>query len=250
MYQAFTSYDSTNHGSLTPFQGPLRFVSPAFDKSAAVITGTNSVFAPFSVHDNSPPTWMASFDYQNGPVPRVAINFNEPVATLSPANISVVDEETNSSVAVQIEGAGATQYIRPTAIAAFPDGNYRLTIPASAITDLSGNHGADALTLDFFALAGDANHDRSTNALDFNLVAASFGKTGTNFGQGDFNYDGTVNSLDFAVSASGFGSHLSPPATPLGNVIAPSPARNISASEPDLFSNKKIGAMRDELLTA
>ncbi len=76
-----------------------------------------------------------------------------------------------------------------------PDGDYRIT--------------SDAIELDFFALSGDANHDRRVNLLDFNILAANFNQQPRTFSQGDFNYDGQVNLLDFNILAGRFNTMLS-----------------------------------------
>ena len=111
-----------------------------------------------------------------------------------------------------------------------PDGNYRATLSASGISDTSGN----AMTgnpprLDFFVLTGDANHDRSINALDFNILASNYGQSHARFSRGDFNYDVDVTSLDFDLLAAKFGTSLAAAAStqsPLANAMR------------DLFSGK------------
>jgi hypothetical protein len=86
--------------------------------------------------------------------------------------------------------------------------------------------------LDFFVLAGDANHDRAVDTLDFNALAANFGGTGKTYSQADFNYDdGVVDTLDFNALAASFGRMLAPPATTseAGSAaqLVPAPARAV-----------------------
>jgi len=61
--------------------------------------------------------------------------------------------------------------------------------------------GSAPFTQDFFFQMSDANHDRTVNALDFNVLAANFGKTGRTFSQGDFNFDG--KAVSWSVEAFG-----------------------------------------------
>src|SRR5205085_2289588 len=67
----------------------------------------------------------------------------------------------------------------------------------------------------FFFQRGDANHDRVTNALDFNALAANFGLAGRNYSQGNFDYSGVVNTNDFIILAAAFNNTLPVPASPL-----------------------------------
>ncbi len=96
--------------------------------------------------------------------------------------------------------------------APLPDGNYRATVLAAGITNLSGDPLPADVIFDFFFLLGDANHDGRVNLGDFNILAANFGQTPRNFTQGDFNYDTIVNLSDFNILAARFGVVLSPSA--------------------------------------
>ncbi len=88
---------------------------------------------------------------------------------------------------------------------ALPEGRYRATIPAAAVTDVIGNRLGEDFVLEFTFLRGDASGDGRVNLDDFNILAANFGGTNKTFSQGDFNYDGTVNLEDFNILASRFG---------------------------------------------
>jgi hypothetical protein len=52
----------------------------------------------------------------------------------------------------------------------------------------------------------DINQDGSVNILDFSLMAAKFGQTGSSLGRTDINGDGIVNILDFSLLAAKFGT--------------------------------------------
>jgi hypothetical protein len=55
-------------------------------------------------------------------------------------------------------------------------------------------------------LAEDINQDGHVNLLDFSLLAAKFGQSGTNLGRADINGDAYVNILDFSRLAAKFGT--------------------------------------------
>ena len=57
-----------------------------------------------------------------------------------------------------------------------PDGNDEATLAQNSVADLYGNTLAAPASLDFFILAGDANHDRHVNSVDFTLLAQNFNK--------------------------------------------------------------------------
>ena len=72
----------------------------------------------------------------------------------------------------------------------------------------------DDYTMAFWTYQGDANHDRTINALDFNALAANFGMAGKGFAGGDFNYDGTTNTADFTLLATRFNQRFTGPDAP------------------------------------
>jgi hypothetical protein len=75
-----------------------------------------------------------------------------------------------------------------------------------------------------YTRSGDANLDGKVDTLDFNALAASFGKTGQRWSKGDFTYDGVVDTLDFNSLAANFGkSAPSSDAAAAGSVV-PEPA--------------------------
>lgn len=51
---------------------------------------------------------------------------------------------------------------------------------------------------------GDADLNGTTQLNDYNLLAANYNHTGTDWAQGDFNYDGTTGLADYNVLASNF----------------------------------------------
>lgn len=95
-----------------------------------------------------------------------------------------------------------------------PDGNYRLTIAASAVADIAGNTLASDFTFDFAVLSGDANRDRKIDAVDLAILSANWQGTSKTFSQGDFNYDSKVDIQDLYILASKWQQALPPPALP------------------------------------
>jgi hypothetical protein len=72
----------------------------------------------------------------------------------------------------------------------------------------------DTITIELLAglLAGDADLDRNTNALDYLVVSNGYG-TGSLWAEGDVNCDGSVNALDYLVISNNYGAHTPEPAT-------------------------------------
>ena len=94
------------------------------------------------------------------------------------------------------------------------DGTYSIALQSGQVKDTAGNSAA-AGAIGTFAVAvplpGDATGDKKTNALDFNVLATNFGKSGRGFATGDFNFDGVVNTSDFTLLASKFNQSLPAP---------------------------------------
>jgi hypothetical protein len=95
-----------------------------------------------------------------------------------------------------------------------PDGNYTATILNGIVADADGKSLGRDYTMSFFSFQGDANHDRTINALDFNALASNFGQSNKGFAGGDFNLDGITNTADFTLLASRFNQFFDGPAQP------------------------------------
>jgi hypothetical protein len=104
-----------------------------------------------------------------------------------------------------------------------PEGNYLATLFSGAVLNDQGQGLGNDYTLAFWNYPGDANHDRTVNALDFNVVASNFGKSNVGFANGDFNYDGTVNTSDFTLLADEFNRFFTGPDAP-SRMLAPAAA--------------------------
>lgn len=194
-----------------------------------VVTGTSSgsvtsdttgalnwtgVELPLNIDDVAPAALAGEF-LVDAPAQAIAFSLSEDVSQyLGVGSVFI----TNSVTSEQIPfGVMALSYDTGTNVAtvtfpglpdgSLPDGDYHVTLEPT-YADAFGNAATDPFEFDTFALAGDANRDRSVNSDDFNILATHFGTSGNVFSDGDFNYDGLVNSDDFNILASNFGVSL------------------------------------------
>jgi photosystem II stability/assembly factor-like uncharacterized protein len=140
-------------------------------------------------------------------------------ASLSTADLKVTNSTTGATLAMTLASYNTATNIATFTFAGFPNsilpgGDYSATLTASGVTNTTGTPLLADATLPFFHFAGDANHDRTINLTDFNLLAANFGQPNRTFAQGDFNYDGVVNLLDLNTIATLFDTTFPPPASP------------------------------------
>lgn len=176
---------------------------------------------------------------------RITLRFSENVQpTLLPSDLLVENLTTGQTID---PGDIALSYDGVANLATFafigvnggilPDGQYRATLPAGSVADVNGNPLAEAMILDFFVLAGDANRDRVVNIADFSILASRFNQPGT-FSQGDFNYSGTVEIGDFSILAARFNTTL-PAGRPAGGPggVATSPVAGIDRRAPQAFGS-------------
>jgi FG-GAP-like repeat len=91
------------------------------------------------------------------------------------------------------------------------DGNYRVTLNKTGITDSQGRTLAGNNVFDFFVLAADANHDRKVDFNDLVVLAQNYNATGKTFSTGDFDYDGDVDFADLVLLAQRYNTTLPPP---------------------------------------
>ncbi|WP_428940172.1 cellulase family glycosylhydrolase [Fontivita pretiosa] len=160
----------------------------------------------------------ASFDYATSPN-RLRFTFDEDVsASLSSADV-VVESISNPGTVLTL--STTPDWNPATNTASFtispgivPDGNYRVTLLASGVSDAAGNAMLAGASLDFFALAGDANHDRVVNSRDLLALASNWQQSPRGFADGDFNYDGTVDAADLQILTGNWQQSLPAPAPP------------------------------------
>lgn len=150
----------------------------------------------------------ASFDYQHLPESLSFTLQSAVSADITTASLQLTDLSTGATVKASSVSVDANT-VTFTFAQPLPDGNYRATLLGSALDD--GNaQPATAASYDFFALAGDVNHDGSGGFPDLLLLAQRYGRAGT-FAQGDLNYDGTVNFADLLILAQHYGHKIASP---------------------------------------
>jgi glucose/arabinose dehydrogenase len=201
--------DNAGAFSITPSAAIAEGVHTAHVVAAA--TGASSSSITLTI-DRTAPTVAASFHYQTGH--QIRLQFGEDVRatlvasdlTLSPAHALVMSTTAGPTLATFTPTG-------PTGVQlSLPDGDYRATLAADAVTDLAGNPLATPVALDFFVYAGDANHDRKVDFADLVVLAQNYNTTGgKTFPEGDFNYDGNVNFVDLVILAQRYNQTLPPP---------------------------------------
>jgi hypothetical protein len=185
--------------------------------------------AHFGNHDVVGPRSLASaLAFATSPH-RVTVQFNEDVSdTLALGDLSIQNLTTGLPLnmsAFTFSYDTGTNTATWNANSILPDARFRGTILSTSVADRSGNGldgngdgtSGDDLNFDFFFLMGDANHDARVNLDDFNILAANFGQSGTDFTRADFTYDGTTNLDDFNILAARFGNSLAGPSSTASN---------------------------------
>jgi hypothetical protein len=90
-----------------------------------------------------------------------------------------------------------------------PDGRYRATLAAGAVSDAAGNLLATDATFDFFSLAGDATRDGRVDFADLVALAQHYDQMGgMTWADGDFTGDGNVDFNDLVVLAQRYDTVL------------------------------------------
>jgi hypothetical protein len=171
-----------------------------------------------AIRDNDltggPTVTASAFVFDAGSPHRVTFTFSQSVLlSLNASDFSVTDPSGSVPFTFTYDTVSNTATLNFTA-GFLPDGNYTARAIAAGITNGGGQPMAADATLNFFALAGDVNRDRSVNGTDFALLAANFGRSGAGvtYASGDLNGDGSVNGTDFAILAGNFGRTLPAPA--------------------------------------
>jgi GH25 family lysozyme M1 (1,4-beta-N-acetylmuramidase) len=164
-----------------------------------------------------------NFQSQFGPA-YISFTFSESVGS----SISVSDLQIASvdSFASSVPAIGSCQWIAASNTAKFylqaplADGDFHATL--SNVHDAASNAVSTGGSIDFHFLTGDANGDRTVNALDFNALASHFGFAGAGFAGGDFDFSGAVDTADFSALAARWNQTLPAATQPLGVMAAPS----------------------------
>lgn len=166
----------------------------------------------------APTITNVEFRPADGSKPAVKVRFSERVAasltagSLQLTNLTTGQDVSTANVMIAYDSATDTAtFTFPTGLA---DGNYRLTLPAAATTDPSGNALAAAGSLAFYVLAGDANRDRKVDFNDLVPLAQNYNTTGgKTWAEGDFTGDGSVDFNDLVLLAQRYNTSLPVPGT-------------------------------------
>jgi hypothetical protein len=179
---------------------------------------------------------LTSITVNNGQVQRsrvssLTLQFTEDVSgSLSPSDLGLFNFTTNSAIpasAMSIVFDTATNRATLTfpglTNARLPDGNYRLTLPASSVTDRAGSPLTASVVFEFFVLTGDANADRVVNDLDLYLVWQNLllPPSARNLNE-DLTGDGQVTMADVNVVKSNYLATLPPYSPPSEASLEPS----------------------------
>jgi hypothetical protein len=170
-----------------------------------------------AITDVIPPTVTANFNFLT--TQSVTFNFSESVSPsftitdVTVQNLTTATTIPTGSVTLNYSGtnpATLTFNSFPTTLLA--NGNYRVTLNASGITDSSGNaldgdnngSGGGDFVFDFFFVNGDADHDRDVDVNDLGILATNWQQSGRNYSLGNFDYDGAglVNVNDLGILAT------------------------------------------------
>lgn len=206
-----TSYSFTP-GALT--DGAYTFAIRVAPNSTTPTSNFSFSSVPLSVTIDtiglSTPT--AQFLYETGQ--GLKFTFGEDVSGTFTASDTLVDDLTHGgsvgTTAIDVNSIAIFGFAVPGGVLA--DGNYRVTVQANAVTDRAGNGMSQAVSLDFFALAGDANHNRTVDVDDLYILATHWLMTGQTFSTGDFNYDGVVDGKDLGLLSVNWQKTLAAPA--------------------------------------
>ncbi len=183
--------------------------------------GFSSAALTVTIDTTAPSSSSVIFDPNStSPVHALKFKFSENViGTFTTSDISLTNTTTGTSVPTSSMQFVTWLTDKVTGVFRFPgytggvlpDGWYEGTVAAGKYSDLAGNASTADINFSFFVLGGDADRNQKVDILDFNILAANFGKSGMTFSQGDFDYSGNVTITDFNILAANFGKHVDPP---------------------------------------
>jgi len=185
---------------------------------AKLTPGASNFAAP-----GAPAVQSTTFAYDNRPM-ALLIDFDKDVSASlvlsdgTDSSFILTNRDTSTRIAAsnltKTFGGGDIATLRfpgftgDNGAGALPDGNYRLTIVAANVKDISNVAMTADVTYDFYVLNGDATRDRKVDTMDFNVLSNYFGSGAQVSSHGDFNYDTLVDSIDFGLLVGQFGKSL------------------------------------------
>ncbi|WP_428938380.1 M36 family metallopeptidase [Fontivita pretiosa] len=225
-------------------QGARRLLLANDDGNFPWISSGKAVL--FATDISAPLISAETYNYLTGP--SLSLTFSEDVsASLSPADLLLENLTTgttipaaNLSLVYNTATQSATLTFPGYSNGVLPNGNYRLTVFASGVTDAAGNpldgngdgQPGGNHTFDFFVLAADANRDRTVNIADLYPLASNWLQSGRNFAQGDYNYDGTVDRADMDILSLNWQTTLPPAPQPIQGQEAVANLQTATTSQP------------------
>ncbi len=166
-----------------------------------------------TLDDVAPSPLSAEYLFDSA-LPALSFSFDDNVsATLSLESLTLLDLATGESLYTRDFAITYDLFSNVATMTfpngALPDGNYQ-AILQPGYSDSFGNGGSASISVDFFALAGDANRDRVVNFDDLLILAQNYGTSGRRFSQGNFDYssDGLVGFDDLLLLAQRYGRAL------------------------------------------
>jgi hypothetical protein len=253
--QAFVATARDQFSNVTPANFTWSAVSGAVDGTGAytapVLDGSDTVTAAASgtaVSGNTtisvfiPPTVVGGLTYGYQTLANtLSFTFSESVQTsLGSNDLFVARIDTNGNVLETIP-VSLSNYDSGTNTATFAlnggamlsDGNYRVTLNSSDITDNASHALTGTNQFDFYFYRGDLNGDRRVDALDIYVMSSNWLATGATYSMGDFNYDSTVDSSDLSLLANNWLQTLPAPAPALAPpLIVPTAVLTSTPSAP------------------
>jgi Ca2+-binding RTX toxin-like protein len=207
----YTTESTTDRSlSYTPAaQGAYSVRLIVTDDDGGVATDSFAVNVGASVGIN---VTSRAFVYTPGAA-RLEIVFDSDASGLSASSFTLTNTDSSTAVTnfAASYNAGSRTWTLTFPVAngfadgSLADGRYRLALAS----------GAGTMTpLDFFSLAGDANHDGTVNFTDLLIFASNYSQSPRSFGEGDFNYDGVVNFSDLLILAARYNFSINTPVPP------------------------------------
>ncbi|HEY7089798.1 MAG TPA: S8 family serine peptidase [Tepidisphaeraceae bacterium] len=204
--------------------------SPSSTSYSVVVNAPDTVSGlDFGNYELAPSVASSIFHFQTGQ--NITFTFNRDVSGISADDLLLTNTTTSTPVTnISVSYDSGTH----TATFTFPDGllangNYQATLLASGFTDLGGMHMTADATLNFFVLAGDANHDGHVDSTDLGILSLNWEQSPRDFTQGDFNYDHVVNVDDLNILAANWQQNVLPTLSPIAPPSARRPVARVAA---------------------
>ncbi|HQY89176.1 MAG TPA: hypothetical protein PK402_10995, partial [Tepidisphaeraceae bacterium] len=176
-----------------------------------------SVGSPIGTDTVAPTFELGDYRFDAGRPDIVLFASEELGASFQPEDFTLTNLTTstvipNANLAFSYDQVASRAVITPSLLpnGIFADGNYRLTVNANSVSDLSSNTLAANFNFDFFVLAGDLNRDHNVNFNDLLIVAQNYSRLGRSFSQGNIDYspEGSVAFADLLIVAQNYGDSV------------------------------------------